>query len=343
MNERQPPRRVLRLVREHPWAMLPSAHEAMLEILSFRMAGVRRSPEDVQAAVEAARRPTSVVAAPGSIAILPLHGVLSQRMDMFADVSGGTSTENYGAAFRQVMADPNITGVILDVDSPGGSVYGVEELANLIYGARGEKPIIAVANSMCASAAYWVASQADELWVTPSGEIGSIGVICMHTDLSKRAEMEGVAVTYITYPADGYKDEGNPYEPLDEETIAYMQATCAEYGAAFESAVARGRGVKVGKVQKDFGRGRMLSASKAVAAGMADREGTLQDAIDKLAKRKVSKGGTRAEEEPASILAEEAPLEVAAEAAELAQPLVADEDRALNIARLQLAGARRTV
>lgn len=334
-HQPQPPRRVLRAIREHPWAMLPSAHEAMLAIINLRMQGIRRSPEEIQAAVEAARRPQTV-ASPGTIAILSLQGVITQKADMFQEFSGGTSCDAFGATFRQVLADPNITGILIDVDSPGGSVYGVEELSDLIFRSRGEKPIWAIANSLAASAAYWIASQAEEFIVTPSGEVGSIGVIAMHIDISKQDELLGEDYTYLTYPKGGYKSEGNPHEPLSEEAEAYLEARLSEYGTVFEAHVARARGIKVAKVKFDFGQGRLVGAATAVSVGMADREGTFLETIERLAK-KGGKSKARAEgcELPIASEAETVPAE------EIPPSGDQNDAREIAMARLRLAGAWR--
>jgi signal peptide peptidase SppA len=310
----QPPRRVLRAIREHPWAMLRSYHEAMLHAVDLRMQGIRRSEDEIKAAIDAAARPQTVpVATSGSIAILGLTGILTQRADMFTEYSGGTSLESFSANFRQALSDPNITTILLMVDSPGGSVYLVQETADLVFNSRGQgTSIIAVANSMAASAAYWIACQADELVVTPSGEVGSVGVLCMHENMAAMDEMMGVECTYLTYPENGFKSEGNPHEALSEEAKVYLKARIAEYGEAFEASVARGRGVRVARVQKDFGRGRMVGASAAVSLGMADRAASMQDVIDKLTKKK-GRNGARAEVEGSPIVAVAAEVAVEAE------------------------------
>lgn len=298
MSERtpQPPRRVLSAIRDHPWAMLPSAFEAMLEVVNLRMQGVRRPEAEIQAALEAAARPQTVpISTSGSIAILSLTGILAQRMDMFMEISGGTSLEGFAASFRQALADPNITTILLNIDSPGGSVFLVQETGDLIYNARGQgTEIIAVANSMADSAAYWLASQADRFVMTPGGEVGSIGVICMHENLQGMDEMMGYECTYLSYPEGGYKAEGNPHEPLSEEARAHLMGRLTKYGMAFESAVARGRGVRVARVQKDFGRGRVVGAEAALSLGMVDQVASMQEVLDKLTKKKSRSGGARA-------------------------------------------------
>ncbi len=345
MSDKQPPRRVFRYVREHPWAIMPAALDTVLDVIELRAAGTPLTQEQIDARLEAARKPTAAAIAPGSIAVLPLFGVIAQRMDMFSEISGGTSTENFGAAFKQALDDPNIAAIVLNVDSPGGSVFGVEELADQIYSGRSVKPVVAVANAVAASAAYWLGSQAEELVVTPSGEVGSIGVIAAHDDVSKMAETIGVKRTYITYGR--FKAEGNPYEPLGDETLEHLKARLAEYGEAFVKAVARGRGVTAAKVRKDFGEGRVFGAAQAVAVGMADREGTLQETIDRLVKRQ-GRGGKRAEDEGLPVLAEQETPAVDAEKDDLpAEEMPAEEGAAPGVevarARLRLATAARRV
>ena len=286
--------RIARFIQEHPWAIVPSALEVILEIVDRRIAGEDLSAEEKRARIDAARRPAppSPPAVQG-IAVLPIYGVVSHRAHMMQNVSAsGTSTEMAADAFRQVMRDPEVGAVILDVDSPGGSVYGVQELADEIHAARGTKPVVAVASSVAASAAYWIASQADELVVTPSGEVGSIGVIAVHDDVSKAAEMEGVSRTYIT--AGRYKAEGHPFAPLDDEARAQIQESVDRYYDAFVRAVARGRRVSLTKARgEEFGEGRMLGAAKAVEVGMADSIGTLQQTIDRVAAKVARQSRTR--------------------------------------------------
>src|SRR5439155_18801629 len=144
--------------------------------------GTRLSAEEIEARI--AGGPTPVAPAPSSpaIAVLPIHGVIVPRAGMFSDVSGATSAEGLTARFNSAMADPRVRAIALDLDSPGGAVQGIQELGDAIYAARGTKPIVAVANHLAASAAYWLASQADELVVTPSGEVGSIRVLAVHDD-----------------------------------------------------------------------------------------------------------------------------------------------------------------
>lgn len=307
MSDPQPPVRILRLVHEQPWAMLPSHLAALTEIVELRARGVKLPKESKRERIEAARRTPGMASAPGSVAVLNVFGPMAQRMSLFSEISGGTSTENLQATFQAAMADPNIGGIVLNIDSPGGSVYGVQELGAVIAAgvASGSKPVVAVANSMAASAAYWIGSQAGELVVTPGGEVGSIGVIAAHEDVSQAADAAGLKVSFITAPEGGYKAEGNSYQPLSAEARDHLQGVINEYYDAFVRAVASGRRVSLTRVREDFGKGRMVTGARAVELGMADKVATLQEVIDGMVSKQ--KKGMRAEAGDVTVISAEAP------------------------------------
>ena len=194
--------------------------------------------------------------------------------------ASGTSTEGTLMRMRRALADPDVGALVFDFDTPGGAVSGVPELAQAMYDARGEKPIVAVVNTLAASAGYWLATQADEIVVSPSGEVGSIGVFAAHQDMSAFLEAEGRKVTLIS--AGKYKVEGNPFEPLSEEAQAFIQSRVDEYHGEFIDAVARGRGRPASEVRAGFGEGRTIGATTAVAMGMADRVDTIDNVIAQL-------------------------------------------------------------
>jgi len=272
-----------------PWAILPEKLHAITAVLLRHEAGFKLSAAEI-AAVTKPGRPPSIS---GGIQILPLFGTIAPRANLMTETSGGTSAERFSAAFRQAVSDPNVGAIVIDVDSPGGSVQGVEELGAEIYKARGSKPIVAVANHLAASAAYWIATAADELIVSPSGEVGSIGVFAAHEDVSKAYEAQGVKTTLVS--AGKYKTEGNPYEPLSEESRASIQKRVDEYYSLFTSAVARHRGVSVSDVRGGFGEGRVVGAKEALALGMVDRVATLDETIARLQRR--AKGAMSAQAE----------------------------------------------
>lgn len=259
---------------------------AMFQMLLHRAASnVKLSDEEIKAAIgdapaaAADRKQREQGAGGGVIAVLPIFGVIAHRAHLVQDISStaGTSTELLGHAFRAAMADTSVSAIILDIDSPGGSVFGVGELAAEIHAARGQKRIVASVNSQAASAAYWLAAAADEIVITPGGIAGSIGVWSAHEDWSKHLENEGVKVTLIS--AGKYKVEGNPYEPLSADARAAEQAMVDKYYSLFTRAVAKYRGDSSENVRAGYGEGRVLVSDDAVKAKLADRVGTFDEVV----------------------------------------------------------------
>jgi signal peptide peptidase SppA len=201
-------------------------------------------------------------------------------MNLFGRMSGGTSTELMAAEFRELLRDTQVKAILFDINSPGGTVYGIPELAEEIRAARGVKPIVAVADALAASGAYWLGTQADELYVTPSGDVGSIGVVTAHTDLSAAAEKAGVKTTLVS--AGRFKTEGNPYQPLGEEAYAHLKDRVDALYTTFVRDVARGRGVSDAVVREGFGQGRLVSATTARDLGMVTGIQTFDATLAKL-------------------------------------------------------------
>lgn len=292
--------RIVQATLDRPWAITPEKLAQIRELLKLRAAGLMLTDGEIAARLGAAKELAAAAAARaaavgastgGAIAVLPIFGVISHRMNMLTEFSGGTSTEKLGRQLRELTADDRIGGIVLDVDSPGGSVYGVPELAEQILEARATKPIVAVANATAASAAYWLTAAASEVVVTPSGDVGSVGVYMAHEDWSKALEAEGVDVTLIH--AGKFKVEGNPFEPLGDEARTRMQAEVDHYYDLFVKGLAKARDVSVDHVREHFGQGRTLMPAAAKRAGMVDRIETFDAAVARLA-RQVAKNGNGA-------------------------------------------------
>jgi len=248
------------------WAIMPNKMGEIMALINSRIIGAEAV--EFQAASQRSRLQRE------KTAILPLSGVISQKMNMMTYYSGGTSTDLFGQWFDDAMADSSVSRIVLDVDSPGGSVYGITELANKIFNARGKKPIVAVSNSLMASAAYWIASAADQIYITKGGEAGSVGVIAVHVDQSMANEKAGLKVSYIT--AGDYKAEGNSDQPLTDEAAGFIQSRVNEYYDLFTKDVARFRGKDVSEVKSKFGQGRVFGANQSIKSGMADKIGSLE-------------------------------------------------------------------
>jgi len=267
--------RVLAEVAATPWAIEPAKGEAIAHFLSRKAAGEQIPRAEIDAAA-ALRKPAKKPRA-GVVALVPLHGVMVKRGNFITEASGLMTTEDVGRAVDAAAADPNVEAIVLDVDSPGGSVAGTPELADRVHAAAKAKKVIAVANSAAASAAYWVAAQAGELVVTPSGQVGSLGVFVMHFDRSEEMRQRGVAVTLVK--AGERKAAGHPYGPLEGEARAEVEEVVAGYYDQFVRAVARGRKATLTAVREGFGKGGMVLAEAAVREGMADRVATLDDVL----------------------------------------------------------------
>ena len=277
---------IISAVCNQPWAILPEKMRAISAMLAFQASGGKLTEEQIREVVagnpdlQAARQPSGP-RAPGGVAVISIRGVIAHRMNQVNDISGpgGTSIEGLTKSFRAALNDPNVKAIVFDVESPGGSVDGVPELADEIYQARGQKKTVAVANTFAASAAYWLASSASELVVTPSGMVGSIGVYCMHDDISQALEKEGVKITLVH--AGKYKVDGNSFEPLSDSARADMQSQVDSVYGMFVKAVARNRGggTKQSDVMNGFGEGRMVMGNLSVKQKMADRVATFDEVL----------------------------------------------------------------
>ena len=261
------------------WAIRPERLAAMLDA-SGRISGVRMG-EDFEAAMELARGAAPRRSAANAVARIRIDGPIEQKATIWTLLFGGSACDMIAAEFEAALANPDVKGILLEIDSPGGTVAGIPELARTIRSARGRKPIVAHANAEAASAAYYLASQADEVVATPSGQVGSIGVIYLHTDLTGMAEQEGIS--FRIFRSQERKADINPYESLSEEAAADIQAKVDAYDAMFVRDVARGRGVSVEKVRADYGAGRMFLATDALKAGLIDRVEAIEETAARLA------------------------------------------------------------
>lgn len=238
----------------------------------------------------AAARP--IRAAKGKVGVIPVHGPVEQRLTSALMKLGGTSTEEVGAALDALLNDSSVEAIVLHVDSPGGGIYGVEELSDKIYAARGRKKIYAMADSLAASAAYWIATAAETVVVTPGGDVGSVGVYAIHVDKSKALEKEGLSVTLAR--AGKYKAEFAPFAPLGDATKGHLQEVVDGSYQKFLAALKRNRGVSLEHVRKEFGEGRLVGAAPSVERKMADRVMTFDQLLARLTGGSGGEGGGRA-------------------------------------------------
>jgi HK97 family phage major capsid protein len=257
-------------MRHGLWAISEEYLGAVADILEFRAAGVELKREEVQARFGS--RSIPAIPSGNAIAVIPITGVISEEY--------GTAPSAIGAQVDAAMANDSVGTIVLAINSPGGQVTGVPELAAKVAAAAKQKRVVAVAEGDMCSAAYWIGSSASEITATHSARVGSIGVFTMHADLSGALEQAGVDITIIK--AGKYKTEGHPFAPLGDEAKAAVQSRIDEVYEDFVGAVAAGRSVKPAAVKAGYGQGRAESARNALASGMIDRIGGLGAVIGGL-------------------------------------------------------------
>ena len=268
-----------------PWAIQPSK---LLEIQGIYATHLRGDKIDVKGIEAAIGKPLNNQAQGyeviDGVAVLPITGVISKRMNLFAQISGGVSTELVARDLKAAIADPAVNAIILQIDSPGGTVDGTEMLANLVRQARDIKPTVAFADGMMASAAYWIGSAAGRIYMGDSvAQIGSIGVVATHQDISAAEQARGVKTTEIT--AGKYKRAASQFAPLTESGRQTIQDQVDYLYSIFVQAVAENRGVSVDTVLENMADGRVFIGQQAIDAGLVDGVSTLDALIAKLSQQ----------------------------------------------------------
>jgi signal peptide peptidase SppA len=259
-----------------PWAILPDNY---LEIREIYLRHSRGEKPDIAAIQAQLGRPLQnerlaySIENPGpdgrGTAVIPIQGVIAKRMNLFMEISGGTSTRLLALDLRQAVADPKVHSILLVFDSPGGQVDGVQEIAREIRAVRGVKPIIALADGMAASAAYWMASAADAIYAaSDTTQVGSIGVVAQHRDITKADEMQGLKVTLVT--SGGEKGLLNEHVPLTPESMSTLKKVVDQICGIFVSEVAANRGTSVQDVLDRMAGGRLFIGEEAQKAGLID-------------------------------------------------------------------------
>ena len=212
----------------------------------------------------------------GSVAVIPMVGPVFRYADFFTDMCGGVTVERVARDLCTARDDPSVSAVVLAIDSPGGEVTGVAELAAMIRAAAGVKPVVAYVEGLGASAAYWLASAAGEIVCESTAILGSIGVV---TGYVKRDDPPGRR----SYEFVSSQSPNKRPDPATEKGRAEIQRTVDDLAEVFIAAVAEYRDTTPEKVASDFGQGGVLVGQKAVDAGMADRVGSFESVLEELA------------------------------------------------------------
>ncbi len=212
----------------------------------------------------------------GGIGHLPVLGPLVQRGDWLTGLFGIASYDEIAAAAEAAFTDPGTRAVLMEIDSPGGEVSGLFDLVDRLTTLKAEtgKPLWAIAREQALSAAYLVGAVADRLFVTQTGEVGSVGVIAVHVDQSAHDQAEGRQYTLIHTGAK--KVDGNPHIPLSPEALASIQGDVDDLYVRLVARVARARGMNAESIAAT--EAAIFRGQNAVAAGLADGIATLEGA-----------------------------------------------------------------
>ena len=227
------------------------------------------------------------------VAVIPIVGSMSHRSTGIEAMSGMTSYSTLQRQFEAAFNDPNVGSILMDIDSPGGSVAGAFDFRDYLMSKKGTKPVYALARDAMCSAAYLIGSTADKVYATQTARVGSIGVVAMHTDASGKMEKEGLKPTFIS--AGKFKTAGNPYEKLEGEKLKYLQDSVDESYDMFINAVADARGIDK-KAIRDT-EARVYGGKKAVEIGLADGIRTYESVLAEMSAPNFTTQGTKMENE----------------------------------------------
>jgi signal peptide peptidase SppA len=263
-------------VFDTPLLIAPQKLEVILAVLAPRLGLEVPLPVAAATSERATRKPYEVT--PDGLAVIPIEGTLVHKAYGLDAMSGLRSYVDLQEEIEDAATDPAIKGILLDIDSPGGEVAGVFDLADTIYAARSAKPIFAVANSDAFSAAYLLASGADRIYAGRTSGLGSIGVIVSHLDVTGSDEKLGYKYTIVH--AGARKADFNPHTPLSEEARQVLEAEVDRTYSLLVTAVARNRRLSESAIRGT--EAALYFGSDAVNAGLADRLGTRQEALADL-------------------------------------------------------------
>jgi capsid assembly protease len=278
-----------------PWAIAP---EKLNEICAIYAAHRDRETRDLQALEKLVESKAYTGAASGAgsssgrknytvedgVALISIEGVLSKRISMFQQICGGMSYTSLQQDLAAALADPNVKSIILTIDSPGGTVDGVQAASDAIFAARSQKPICAYVDGLAASAAYWLGSAASEVYIgSDTDTVGSIGIVTQHLDTSMAEHQRGVKITDIA--AGRYKTVGSQHAPLSAQDRSTIQDQLDHMYSIFVDTVARNRGTDAETALSKMADGRVFIGQKAIDAGLVDGKMTLMQLMQKMSAR----------------------------------------------------------
>ena len=268
--------RVLDAAMGLPWAITEPALSTILDVAARE----GRSPESVERELGRRLENTRTVRVRDGVAVIPVQGPMFRYANLFTRISGATSYEDLATDIGAAFSDPGVRAVVLDIDSPGGMVDGVHEVAEMVYRGRGEKPTVAFVSGVGASAAYYIASGAERVLASPTAVVGGVGVVLRVLPDAKENELKFVSSQSPKKGLDPFAGDA------DERAAAHgeLQSLVDGLARVFIATVAKNRGIKPETALAGYGQGGVLVGEAAVAAGMADGLTTLEELISEMSK-----------------------------------------------------------
>ena len=278
--------RLFNFLAGQPWAITTDYAQRMVEIYDLALERKARGEEFDKEALEkqlgrpldntrtVTTRPEDYSIVNPGVSTIPVEGPIFRRADMFTEISGATTVETLAKDFNAALGDPAVKAIILYIDSPGGEVNGTNEFSDMIFASRGGKPVIAYVAHLGASAAYWIASAADEVVVDATAALGSIGVVIAVRDPAKQNVKD---IQFVSTQSPHKRPD-----PTTESGKVQIQSHADVLAQVFVDTIARNRNVSSETVVQDFGGGGLLVGQKAVEAGLADRVGSYESVLAEL-------------------------------------------------------------
>lgn len=272
----------------------------------------------------------------GNVGVIHISGIISRHADMLASFlgMGSVAIENIAKDFQSLLDNDEVKSIILDFDTPGGAITGVNELAEIIYKARGIKPIKAYVTGLACSAGYFLAAACDEIIIDEMGQVGSIGVMRV---VSKQNDKSVI-----------FKSSQSPMKNIDgesEQGRAEYQAKVDYLASIFIDKVAKYRGITSDEVINRGNKGGVLVGAVAVTAGLADRLGSMDALIDELNNKKIENGNQKEHKEKnmPENLKEHAEEKVVDTAQIEANAVAAERKRVAELMAIQVPGCEKLV
>lgn len=280
--------RIMAMVVEQPWAITRPALAQIIEILQRSVADAA-SVEAVAARLDALEAVSARTGRPldnaswraevrGGTAVLNIDGPIFRYANLFTMVSGATSIEMLGLDLQAALDNSAIQQILLNVNTPGGQADGLNEMADAIRAADAKKPVYAYVGGMAASAGYWLASAARQIFANEGAFLGSIGTVIAIEDRTVAQERQGVK-RYEIVSSQSPRKRVDPSTEAGREQLLEMANSMAQL---FIDRVALFRKTTAENVLENFGRGGVLPAATAIRAGMADQLGSFEALLETL-------------------------------------------------------------